>query len=173
MKSLVQYIKESKEHKFKVWLLVGIPGSGKTTWCDKNLPEGTPTVSRDIIRTQLGYTKNSEEKVVLSPADENEVTKEEYKQINQLAFHKTDFAIDDTNTGRFRKGLIEYLRKLGAKVIGVNINTQLETCIERRKDQIPEDVMRKLYKKKIDLKEDEVDEIINVENGKQKDDKEK
>ena len=163
MKSLIQYLIESTDsNKFKVWLLVGIPGSGKTTWCDKNLPEGTPIISRDIIRTQLGYTKNSEEKVVLSPADENEVTKEEYKQIDQLVLHNTDFAIADTNTGRFRRGLIDYLHKLGAKVIGVNIDTPLETCIERRKDQIPEDVMKKLYSKKIDLKENEVDELINV-----------
>ncbi len=49
----------------KCYLLVGLPGSGKSTWCEKNHPD-LPIVSRDIIRYKLGYTSGPNEKARLS-----------------------------------------------------------------------------------------------------------
>lgn len=151
-----------------VYVMVGIPGSGKSTWCKKNHPD-LPVISRDMIRTELGFTQNADQKAVLSKDDERKVTKIEYERISQYAddaWHKKikGFIIDDTNTGIHRTELIDKLHSLSLHVIGVNINTPLETCIERRKDQIPKEVMIKLYNTKKELQSDEVDEIINVKN---------
>lgn len=162
MKTLLQIMTEKLESKQVVYLMVGIPGSGKSTWC-KNTHPDLPVVSRDNIRAELGYTKDSNEKAVLTRDQENQVTNAEYKKIFDLATDGKDFIIDDTNTGIYRKNMIDKLRKLNLKIIGVNLKTPLSTCIERRKGQIPEYIMHKLYAKKIDLKPGEVDEIINVE----------
>lgn len=162
MNKLSQIMTEKLESKQVVYLMVGIPGSGKSTWC-KNTHPDLPVVSRDNIRAELGYTKDSDEKAVLTREQEKQVTNAEYKKIIYLATDGKDFIIDDTNTGVYRKDMIDKLRKLNLKIIGVNLKTSLSTCIERRKGQIPEYIMHKLYAKKIDLKPGEVDEIINVE----------
>lgn len=163
MKNLIQYIKESK-FKFTVYLMVGIPGSGKSTWCQENHPE-LDIVSRDKIRAELGYTKNEDEKAKLSWEQENKVTEKENEKIEKLASQGKDFIIDDTNTGKFRNKLIKQLRSLGGKVIGVKMNTPVETCIKRRKGQIPEDIMREIYKKQMELSASEVDDMINVKDN--------
>lgn len=147
----------------KAYLMVGIPGAGKSTWVKNNLPSDTIIISRDIIRARLGFTQDENEKAVLSHEQEQLVTDVEYKEIEGALFAGYDVAIDDTNTGRFRKRLIDFLRECGAKVIGVNLNTPLETCIERRKGQIPADVMQRIFDKKVDLGDNEVDELLNIE----------
>lgn len=160
MKKIINYILESK-FKFTVYLMVGIPGSGKSTWCHENHPD-LEVVSRDKIRVKLGYTKNVDEKAKLSWKEENLVTIEEYKQIKNLANKNQDFIIDDINTSKYRKDMIKTLHEYGAKVVGINMNTPLKTCIERRKGQIDADIMKQIWDKKVPLKKEEVDEIIEV-----------
>lgn len=153
--------KENIQPTFVVYLMVGLPGSGKSTWCKNHIPN-VPIISRDIIRAELGYTKSSEEKAVLSKEQEQKVTDVEYSRIEDFCRKKIDFAIDDTNIGRFRKGLIDNLRKFGAYIIGVNLQTPLETCIERRKNDIPPQAMEKIYQRMISLDPNEVDKVINI-----------
>lgn len=146
----------------KCYLLVGLPGSGKSSWCKREHPN-LPIVSRDIIRYNLGYTSGPDEKAKLSRSQEELVTKEEYKLINKYLDLGTDFIIDDTNLRKkYRVPMIETLKKKGAYVIGVNFNTPLKVCIERRKEQISPDIMKNLSLDKDKLDESEVDEIINV-----------
>ena len=147
--------------KFVVYLMVGIPGSGKSTWIKENL-EGLPVISRDIIRAKLGFTESVDEKAVLSGGQEKQVTTEEHFQIAKLCKKKQNFVIDDTNTGRYRKDMISFLKSYGATVVGVNMETPLELCIERRRGQIPETAMRAIHRKLIPLGSKEVDDIINV-----------
>lgn len=40
--------------KQKVYIMCGIPGSGKSTWISNNLDENIKIISRDIIRYKLG-----------------------------------------------------------------------------------------------------------------------
>ena len=54
------------------------------------------------------------------------------------------------------------LHKYNAYVIGVNVNTPVHICIERRKGQIPKNVMQRIAKSVCPLEESEVDYIINV-----------
>lgn len=160
MKDLKSYILEGKS--FNVYVMCGLPGSGKSTWVKENHPEAK-IVSRDIIRAELGFTKDVDEKAVLSKEQEEQVTKREHELIRKYAMKCKSFAVDDLNTGRYRKDLISTLKKYGAHTIGVNVKTPVETCIERRKGQIPADVLHKIADKMQYIRKDEVDEVVNVE----------
>lgn len=162
MKSLDAY--KLMGNNFIVFVLSGIPGSGKSTWCKENYPQ-LPVVSRDAVRAKLGYTSSSDEKVVLTNGQENEVTVEEYSQIAKYAKKKQSFIVDDTNSiPRYRKSLIKTLKDYGAYVIGVNVSTSLENSISRRKGQIDEIIIRKLYERYVPLYSYEVDELIEFKN---------
>ena len=54
-------IKRTKKKGSTVYILCGLPGSGKSTWCKKYHPK-LPIVSRDIIRAELGFTSGPDEK---------------------------------------------------------------------------------------------------------------
>jgi len=160
MKSIERYILEGS--RFVVFVMCGIPGSGKSTWAKENHPD-LPIVSRDVIRAKLGFTKDSDEKAVLTSGQEKQVTTEEYFQIARYAKKRQSFIVDDTNVvPKYRKELLSTLRNYNAKIIGVNIDTPVEVCISRRKGQIPEDVIRRIYSKRLPLRKEDVDELINV-----------
>lgn len=161
MKTLNMLAQEKTRDCATVYMLVGMPGSGKSTWAEQVHPE-LPVVSRDIIRAELGYTSGPNHKAVLSEEKEAAVTKAEYEKMKQYCKAKEDFIIDDTNISKYRKQLIDTLKSYGAYIIGVQFNTPLDVCISRRKGQIPDDVMNRIYAKKIDLDPTEVDEIIEA-----------
>ena len=161
MKAIKTYIKENST-KTNVYVLVGMPGSGKSEWCKRKHPE-LPVVSRDIIRGELGYTSGVDEKVKLEFWKENEVTKKEQEYISKYLKEKQDFIIDDTNLRlKYRKPLIQSLRQRGAFVIGVRFNTPLELCIKRRDGQIDADRMENISRTMNPLDKTEVDKLIEV-----------
>jgi predicted kinase len=144
-----------------VYLMVGIPGSGKSTWVSKQHPD-LPVVSRDIIREMLGFAKPGE-KVVCTREQENQVSAEEYRLIEKYCNEHKSFIIDDMNTKlKFRREMIDFLRKFNTYIIGVNVNTPVDVCIKRRDGQIPADIMKQIANGTTPLAEDEVDYIINV-----------
>lgn len=148
--------------KPKAFLMVGLPGSGKSTWIKNFLPANIPVISRDIIRHKLGFTKSVDQKAVLSKDKEDTVTEYEMGMIHNYLAQGNDIVIDDINTGKYRKGMIQFLRDNGAEVIGVRMNTSLDTCIKRRDGQISPEVMSNINKRMIPLDESEVDKVIDV-----------
>lgn len=144
------------------YVMIGMPGSGKSTWIKNNLPD-IPVVSRDIIRAELGFTASPDEKAVLSKEQEILVTQREFELIRDYAQSGQSFVIDDTNTGRYRKNLVDKLRRYGVHIKFIRMRTDLETCIKRRNGQIPADVMKKIHAGIIEPKEGEYDslEIVN------------
>lgn len=155
---------KSKEGRAVCYLMVGIPGSGKSTWIKNHLPKDINVISRDKIRAEIGITKDVDNKGVGSHQEEMKVTSIENDYIKKAIKKKETFVIDDTNYRRKdRKKTIQFLRSLGTYVIGVNVETPLETCIKRRAGQIDPEVMTNIAKKFIPVSYDEeVDEIIKV-----------
>lgn len=150
--------------KQKVYIMCGIPGSGKSTWISNNLDENIKIISRDIIRYKLGYVDNPDEKVVLNKEQENHVTQIEYELINTYLSNGESIVIDDINSGKYRNKLINELRKYNVHIIGVNLITPLEICIKRRNNQINPNILSRIQKRLTPITKEEVDELINVNN---------
>ena len=129
-----------------VYILCGMPGAGKSTFCENHLPQ-CKVVSRDIIRTELGYTSSVDEKYVGTKYQEQQVTIRENQLIKEYLEAGYDIVLDNMNGGPYLKPTIEYIKSIApeAKIIGYNIVTPLEKCIERRKDQILEGIMRNIH----------------------------
>ena len=131
-----------------VYILCGMPGAGKSTFCKNHLPN-CKVVSRDIIRFELGYTSSVGDKFVGTKHQEQQVTIRENELIKEYLEAGYDIVLDNMNGGKYLKPTVEYIKSIvpNAKIIGYNIVTPLEKCIERRKDQISEGVMRNIYKR--------------------------
>ena len=129
-----------------VYILCGMPGAGKSTFCKNNLPN-CKVVSRDIIRFELGYTSSIDEKCVCTKHEEQQVTIRENELIKEYLEAGYDIVLDNMNGGKYLKLTIKNIKSIvpKAKIIGYNIVTPLENCIERRKNQISEGVMRNIY----------------------------
>lgn len=94
----INCINADKE-KGRVVMMIGLPGSGKSTFIEKGIDGDFVVVSRDIIRAELGFCKLGE-KVVLSEDKEKQVTEAEHnKMVNAIRDGKT-LVIDNINLKR-------------------------------------------------------------------------
>lgn len=150
----------------EIYIMCGIPGSGKSTWIKNNLPEDILVISRDLIRATIGISESPEHKAVGTSSEEVLVTKLENEAIKNACYKFKSFVVDDINTGKYRKNLIELLRKCAptAEIIGVNIDTPVEKCIERRKDQIKPAIIQRIADRIVYIQASEVDKVLTFKN---------
>ena len=150
----------------------GLPGSGKSTYIKENL-KNCKVISRDIIRYELGLTASVDDKKVCSWKTENFITVKENGKIYDAIKNCQDFVIDDINIRRKHfYDLVESIRKLSKylgcpiKITVIRLNTPIETCIERRKNQIEETEMNRINRLTRWFEEDRIiyaiDELINI-----------
>lgn len=125
-----------------VFFMIGIPGSGKSTWISKNLGLDYPIVSRDLIREELGYCKNGE-KTKGTEEQEEQVTELQMSRIKKYLKLGQPFVIDNTNLSKYTKKLVEDVKRMNGNPIAVILRTPLSICYKRRRGQIPYDVLRK------------------------------
>lgn len=141
MKSLIIYLFE-KQNPFNVWIMCGLPGSGKSTYIKKELPKNIEIINQDSIRVELGIMKDDEHKAIGNSEQEKEVTRICLEKIDKAIKERKDFAIDNTNVKAGRvQNYYDKLKKAGANIQIIIIDTPKEICKERRKEYIPEKVI--------------------------------
>lgn len=129
---------------FTAYLMVGVAGSGKSTWILENIPN-VKVLSRDIIREELGMSKPGE-KFKGTRAQEDKVTEVFNKQMLECAKNHHDFVIDNMNlVEKWRRDYHNMLKdyRVNWHYVYVEAPT-LETNMERRKGQIADTEITKM-----------------------------
>lgn len=129
----------------KLFIMMGAPGSGKTTWCKNNVPKNAAYISRDEIRFSIIKDKDSyfsKEKIVYNIF---------INKINEALESGLDVYADQTslNAGS-RKKLINALNKKPDEIIGIYFTTPLDIVLQRNAQRtgralVPEDVVVNMF----------------------------
>lgn len=124
-----------------LYIMVGIPGSGKSTVA-KNL--GAIVVSSDTVREILYGSEEilGESKVVFSWVD---------SIVKDALIDGRDVIYDATClTKKTREGIVKKFRETADEIVCIFVDTPLEKCIKRnslRSRKVPEDVIRSMSAK--------------------------
>ena len=128
----------------KVYILQGLPASGKTTWAVDFIKKNSNAVrvNKDELRimTFAGQWEREKEDFILEVRD--------FIIINALTSFK-DVVVDDTNLKEKHINRIsEVAKEYGSGVEILFFDTPLEECIKRneeREAKVPEKVIRDMY----------------------------
>lgn len=130
-----------------MYLLCGLPGSGKSTWAKEQIREnGGVHISRDEIR----FANVKEDEYYFSK--EKEVYKIFTANIQYYLYHsEEDIYVDATHLTKASRNKLFNALDIPPdwKVIGVFFDLPLEICIERNnlrsgREKVPEDVIRNM-----------------------------
>lgn len=121
-----------------LYVMVGIPGSGKSTWIQKYLPN-TISVSSDDIREQLFGDAADQRHPEL-------VFDEYYRRINQALEKGMNVVADATNTTyKARANIFKRVHiPEGTLVLAVHLDTPLEVARKRNANRsrvVPDEVL--------------------------------
>ena len=129
-----------------VYVLIGLPGSGKSTYYEDNLKDkGIPIVSRDIIRSEIGLKGDKPQG---NQKQEEQVTKIFNERLKEYAENNFSIAIDNTSLKQsYRDGFKRLLKKYQPFYTYVYVEAPTwEETLERRKGQIPEHIIANMRK---------------------------
>ena len=125
-------------------VLVGIPGSGKSTYVEKNKQPNEEVLSSDRIRKELlsGEEDQTNNKLVFDTL---------YARARDVLSQGQDVIIDATNiSASIRKKTLDYFSDLDLQRIATVINAPIEVCVSRDKNRtrsVGEDVVLKVARK--------------------------
>ena len=130
----------------KVFLLAGVPGSGKSTWIRQQIDiYGGTWCSRDAVR----FSMVKEDEPYFS--QEDRVFQSWIAQIQNAINRGEDVYIDATHiNANSRRKVLKRLKLNGAELIGVNMMIPLNESIRRNnlregREKVPESVITKMY----------------------------
>ena len=109
--------------KPKLYMMVGIPGSGKSTYAKNHLQnEDTIIVNSDQIRAELF----GDEKIQKNPKRVFAIL---YKRVRKLLLSGKNAVIDATNTSRkYRAITLASFKDIDCEKIAILVETPLEMC---------------------------------------------
>ena len=129
----------------KMYVMIGAPGCGKSTYIKNHIKDNEIVISRDTIRFSM--LKDEDEYF----SKEKQVYDEFIKQINAAIADETDFYVDQTSLNRgARNKLFSRLEKRPEQVIVIYFNTPLETILQRNAQRtgralVPEDAVINMF----------------------------
>lgn len=107
-----------------IHVMVGIPGSGKSTYAKQLEKQGAVRVSLDEIREKLEAETGSK--------SEPKVFSEGLKQMKEALSQGKDVVCDSTNVyPKKREAYFKIAEQYGAKINAIFINTDKKECLER------------------------------------------
>ncbi len=129
----------------KMYVMIGAPGSGKSTYIKNHIKDNELVISRDIIRFAMlndGDDYFSKEKQVYN---------EFIKQINAAIANEIDIYVDQTSLNRgARSKLFSRLERLPAEVIAIYIKKPLNVILKQNAQRtgralVPKDAVINMY----------------------------
>lgn len=134
--------------KKTVYVGVGVPGSGKSTWWETGVGNGTipktaVRVNMDQIRKEITGTETDQSK--------NDLVAKVAKSTlaGALSQHIDVIYWDNTSAQRkYRKEIVEIAKKAGYAVIGIWFDADLSVAKDRnskRTRKVPEDILEKMH----------------------------
>lgn len=127
-----------------IYLLSGLPGSGKDYYIKKNL-DNLECISLDDIRRELGLKNYNDKKL------KGRAIQLAFKRIKTLLSTKKDFVLNSTNISKdFRKTIVNLseIYKYNVNIIYIEVTyKQLLIQNKNRKYPIPENELEKLIKR--------------------------
>jgi len=144
----------------KMFLTVGLPRSGKSTWVEKNKSYFDAVVlENDWIRANILHAphhKSNDPAVWMIVDASARILLSQGRNVIIDGIHLTRFA---------RKFFIDMAKECGAIVVVVAFDTDLKTCIKRNKvdRKLPNHVLTELDRRKDKIMAYEYDEIIYAE----------
>ena len=151
----------------RLFIMMGAPGSGKSTWCKNYIKQGDVYISRDEIR----FEKLEKEDVYFSK--EREVYQEFIYQINKALKADNDVYADQTSLNRAaRAKLLNSLEVQPDSITVVYIKEPLKVVLERNAQRggralVPESTVINMYNSiELPTAEEGITWLWTVENGK-------
>lgn len=137
------------EIKPTVYVAVGAPGSGKSTWWEKGISEGlipkknSFRINMDTIRKDLTGDINDQSQNGL-------VAEIAHSQLLNCLSNKIPVIYWDNTSARpkFRKAIIKEARKANYRCVAIFFNLKFDTIIKRnnlRDRVVPEQIIQKMY----------------------------
>jgi predicted kinase len=155
---------EINESKPNLYMLVGIPCSGKSYYAEIHFkPKNIKIVSTDEIRIEITETRK------FNLQGNNEIFEIAFSRIKEELINQRDVVFDATNTNKkYRKNIIKLAKLCNSRIVAVVMKTPLDICIKRNRERsedskIPEEKMYYFNKANLNLDYSEgFDEIIEV-----------
>lgn len=136
---------------FTVYIFVGFPGCGKSTYITNHF-SNLKIISRDIIRCDLGIggaTINNGKKVIGSKEEEEKVSQIFNNELINCCKNRESCILDNTNLRySYRKSYLQKIMKYNPfiRMVYIEAPDLLDDCIKRRKDEIPQSAYERMYK---------------------------
>lgn len=127
---------------FTVYIMIGLPGSGKDTLITKYLND-FPTVCRDDIRTEIGIEG---EKPQGNKEQEDKVTQIFEERMVEYCKREQSFVINNTNLKRkYRERFLEIMKPYKPNIVYIYVEAPtLEDNFKRREGQIKPEIIKRM-----------------------------